>query len=86
MVHLTVSGKKELRELCRRLRSAKTIAYDTEFISEGRYQPELCLVQIAAEGLLALVDPLSVPDLSPLWELFCDGKREIVVHACRSEM
>jgi len=86
MVHLTVSSKKELRELCRRLKSAEAIAYDTEFISEGRYQPELCLVQINAHGLLALIDPFAVPDLTPLWELFCDGKREIIVHACRSEM
>ena len=86
MAHLTVSNSKDLRELCRRLKSAQTIAYDTEFISEGRYQPELCLVQIAADGLLALVDPISIPDLTPLWKLFCDGKREIIVHACRSEM
>ena len=86
MAHLTVSSTKELRGLCRQLRSAETIAYDTEFISEGRYQPELCLIQIAANGLLALVDPVDIPDLSPLWELFCDGKREIIVHACRSEM
>ena len=86
MAHLTVSSTKELRGLCRQLRSAETVAYDTEFISEGRYQPELCLIQIAANGLLALVDPVDIPDLSPLWELFCDGKREIIVHACRSEM
>jgi len=86
MAHLTVSTPKELHDLCRRLQPAETIAYDTEFISEGKYQPELCLVQIAAEGLLALIDPLSVPNLTPLWKLFCDGKREIIVHACRSEM
>ena len=86
MAHITVSTPKELRDLCRRLQAAETIAYDTEFISEGKYQPELCLVQIAAGELLALVDPLAIPDLTPLWKLFCDGKREIIVHACRSEM
>ena len=86
MAHLTVATPKALRDLCRRLQSAKWIAYDTEFIGEGKYQPELCLIQIAAEGLLALVDPLSIPDLTPLWELFCDDHREIIVHACRSEM
>jgi len=86
MAHVTVSTPEELHDLCSRLQAAETIAYDTEFISEGNYQPELCLVQIAAEGILALVDPLSLPDLSPLWQLFCDGRREIIVHACRSEM
>ena len=86
MAHLTVASTKELRSLCRQLKSAEMIAYDTEFISEGRYQPELCLIQIAAGELLAIVDPFSISDLTPLWELFCDGKREIIVHACRSEM
>jgi ribonuclease D len=86
MPHFTVSTPAELHELCSRLRTAETIAYDTEFISEGRYEPELCLVQIAADGILALVDPFSIPDLTPLWKLFCDGKREMIVHACRSEM
>jgi ribonuclease D len=86
MPHLTVSTFDELQELIKRLSDAPVIAYDTEFISEEHYQPELCLVQIAAGGLLALVDPLTMKNLDPLWELFCDGKREIVVHACRSEM
>ncbi|MDR0521280.1 MAG: HRDC domain-containing protein [Planctomycetaceae bacterium] len=86
MPHLTVSTSGELHDLCRRLQHADTIAYDTEFISEGRYEPKLCLVQIAADDLLALVDPMTISDLTPLWKLFCDGKREMIVHACRSEM
>jgi ribonuclease D len=86
MTHLTISTAKELRNLCSQLQSAETIAYDTEFISEGKYQPELCLVQVASEGLLALVDPMSVADLTPLWKVFCEGQAEIIVHACRSEM
>ncbi|MDR3234640.1 MAG: HRDC domain-containing protein [Planctomycetaceae bacterium] len=81
-----VTNSKELLDLCRKLEPAKAIGYDTEFISEGRYLPELCLIQIAAEEILALIDPLAVRDLTLLWELFCDGKREMLVHACRSEM
>ncbi|MDR3182345.1 MAG: HRDC domain-containing protein [Planctomycetaceae bacterium] len=86
MPYLTVATPAELDSLCRKLDSAQMVGYDTEFISEGRYLSELCLVQIAAGNTLALVDPLAVNDLTPLWELFCDGKREIIVHACRSEM
>ena len=86
MPHFTITNTVELQDLLDRLQEAPVIAYDTEFISENRYFPQLCLVQIAAGNLLALVDPLSVGNLDPLWELFCDGRREIVVHACRSEM
>lgn len=86
MSYILVSQQSEFQELLRRLRDVPVIAYDTEFISEGRYQPQLCLVQIAAGDVLALIDPLAVQDLEPLWELFCDGRREILVHACRSEM
>ena len=86
MPHLTITKAVELQSLLDRLQDAPVIAFDTEFISENRYYPQLCLVQIAAGQLLALIDPLSVGNLASLWELFCDGRREIVVHACRSEM
>ncbi len=86
MPHLTVTNTEELQSLIDRLHDAPVIAFDTEFISENNYRPKLCLVQIAAGNTHALVDPLSSGDLAPLWELFCDGRREIVVHACRSEM
>ncbi len=86
MSHLTITNAAELTNLIRHLEHAPVIAYDTEFISEGRYRPQLCLVQLAANGTLAIVDPIAIGNLDPLWNLFCDGKREIVVHACRSEL
>ena len=86
MDYFSATHPKEFQELLRRLRDASIIAYDTEFISEGRYQPQLCLVQIATEKELALIDPLSVGALEPFWEILCEPERQVVVHACRSEM
>ncbi len=86
MDHLTIDNSNSLAELVCKLDEAPTIAYDTEFISEGRYQPQLCLIQLAADGLLALVDPLTIENLEPLWNLLCDGRRTVIVHACRSEL
>ena len=86
MAHLMIDNTKALGEFLRRVDEAPTLAYDTEFISEGRYRPQLCLVQLATTEILALVDPISVGSLEPLWEMLCDGRREIVVHACRSEL
>ncbi len=86
MSHKFITKVSEFQDLLRRLEDAPVIGYDTEFISEGRYTPQLCLIQIAAGDGLYLIDPLAVDELGPLWELFCDDRHEIVVHACRSEM
>lgn len=86
MPHHFIAKTSDFQKLLRRLEDAPVIGYDTEFISEGRYVPQLCLVQIAAGDQLYLVDPLAVDNLVPLWELFCDERREVIVHACRSEM
>jgi len=62
------------------------VGFDTEFISEGRYQSQLCLVQVAYDQGLAIIDPTTVSDLKPFWSLLCDGRREVIVHAGRSEL
>lgn len=86
MSHVLITRTSELQDLVRRLKEIPVIAYDTEFISEGRYSPQLCLVQVAAGAELVLIDPLAIDSLDPFWELLCDGRREVLVHACRSEM
>ena len=50
--HITTD--QQLREFCGQLAEADIIAFDTEFVSEDTYQPELCLVQVAARGKLAM--------------------------------
>ncbi|MDR2704547.1 MAG: HRDC domain-containing protein [Planctomycetaceae bacterium] len=86
MSHHYISTATELHNLLCQLQDSPVIAYDTEFISENRYYPQLCLVQIAAGDIQALIDPFSVGNLDAFWELLCDERHEIVVHACRSEM
>jgi len=86
MSHTLIDNATALSEFLRRVDAAPRIAFDTEFISEGRYQPQLCLIQLAADGVLALIDPISVGSLEPFWDFLCDGRREVVVHACRSEL
>ncbi len=62
-------------------RDAGAIAYDTEFIGESSYHPRLCLVQLATSSDLALVDPLTVEDLTPLWRMIADPQVLTLVHA-----
>jgi ribonuclease D len=56
-------------------------AIDTEFVWERTYAPALCLVQVATEGRVAIVDPLRGAPLEPLAELIGDSSIEKVMHA-----
>jgi ribonuclease D len=72
--------------LIRHIGDSPWIALDTEFIAEKKYQSQLCLIQIAAEGVLAIIDPQTLENLTPFWEFLCNSEHEVLVHACRSEM
>jgi ribonuclease D len=72
--------------LCRRLRGEDKIGFDTEFVSEDTYRPDLCLVQVATAHELALVDALELRDLSPLWRTIASGSHVSIVHAGREEL
>ena len=61
-----IATEQELIDFCQSISSASTLAFDTEFVSEDRYLPELCLVQVAAAEHLAVIDPLAIKDLTPV--------------------
>lgn len=71
-----------LERLVEQLRAGGRFGFDTEFMREGRYRPQLCLLQVAAaDGTLALVDPLEGLKLGPFVDLLRDPAVEKVVHA-----
>lgn len=74
-----------LRQFCTAIADAPCIAYDTEFISEDRYRPELCLVQVAAGEHLAILDPLALEQMDVFWTQVASGGHVTVVHAGREE-
>lgn len=80
-----ISSGSELRDFCDDIRDAPSIFYDTEFVSEDTYRPELCLVQVAAKGRIAVIDPYTVGDVNPFWQLITSGEHQTVVHAGREE-
>jgi ribonuclease D len=81
-----ISTERQLLELCERLADAPFICFDTEFVSEDSYRPDLCLLQVAAGDVLAVVDTKAVADPTPFWNLLVERKRQSVVHAAREEM
>lgn len=85
MTELVITKQPHLLALCERLRAARRIAFDTEFVSEHTYRPQLCLVQVATEREAVCVDPLAELDLTPLWDVLTAPEHEVVVHAARQE-
>jgi ribonuclease D len=82
---MMITDREGLEGLAQRLLQAPAIALDTEFLRERTYRAELCLLQIAdAQGALC-VDPLLVPDLSPLHAAL-SGVSVKVLHACRQDI
>lgn len=76
---------QQLRTYCDELSSATTIAFDSEFVSEDTYRPDLCLLQVSALGQLAVIDAHTVEDLTPFWQRLASAGHETVVHAGREE-
>jgi len=81
-----IDDHRQLIRFCDEIAAASCIAFDTEFVSEDSYRPELCLIQVAAAEHLAVIDPLSIRDLGPFWELVPDPRRQMIVHAGRHEL
>jgi ribonuclease D len=81
-----ITTDEQLRHYCHTLAHATTVAFDTEFVSEHTYRPVLCLVQIAADDKLAVIDPMGISDMNPFWEAICKPGHETIVHAGRGEM
>ena len=82
-IHPLVTDTATLAALCERLTHAPFVAFDTEFMRENTFWPELCLVQVASEEEAAAIDPLaSGLDLRPLLELLVNNEDVLkVVHA-----
>lgn len=77
----------DLEAAIKDLSASEFITIDTEFIRETTFWPELCLVQMAAPGITAMVDPLAEDiDLSPLWTLMANEHVTKVFHAARQDI
>ena len=76
-----------LAAACERLSRHPFVTVDTEFLRETTYYPKLCLIQMASEEDVVLVDPLA-PDLSldPFFALMANEAVVKVFHAARQDV
>jgi ribonuclease D len=82
-----VTSTESLSALCRQLARHSFVTVDTEFMRETTFWPKLCLVQLAATGLEAIVDPQAKGiDLAPFFELMANKQVVKVFHAARQDI
>jgi ribonuclease D len=81
-----VTEPEDLIPCCEYLAQCPVFGFDTEFVGEDTYHPHLCLVQVATEDRLILIDPLTVGPIDAFWKLVTDPKHEVIVHAGREEV
>ncbi len=85
MEYESINSFDALKDYCAQIEQADVIAFDTEFVSEDRYRPELCLVQVAVNGKLAIIDPYKMEHTDPFWDLLSTPGRTVLAHAAREE-
>jgi ribonuclease D len=80
-----ITRQRDLDDLCERMEAADILGFDTEFVSEDTFHPELCLIQVVTPRELAVVDPQTV-DVGGFWKVVAQGEHTTVVHAGREEL
>jgi len=82
-----ITTTEALNALCQRMHAETFVTVDTEFMRERTYWPELCLVQIAGEHEVAVIDAQAEGiDLAALGVLFADRAVMKVFHAARQDI
>lgn len=82
-----ITTQKELETVLAAFEKSDFVTVDTEFIRETTFWPILCLIQMAAPGVTALIDPLSPDiDLTPFFKLMANEAVVKVFHAARQDI
>ena len=80
-----VTRQADLEAYCRNWRRLGRLAFDTEFIRDETYESALCLIQVAADGQVVLIDPTAPIDLASFWDLVTDPTVTTIVHAGKED-
>lgn len=81
-----IDNDAALQTLCEGLADVERVAIDTEFVRDRTYYPSLCLMQLASDHGLSLVDPLADLDLAPLFAALARPGLVKILHAARQDL
>jgi ribonuclease D len=82
-----IRDPESIQEIAQRLQSEALIAFDTEFLRERTFYPQLGLLQLADKKDAWLIDPLavSVEDMRPLLEVLTNPDVLKVAHSAEQD-
>lgn len=94
MEELRPASSPEIEQAAASAKRSGRLGIDTEFISEGRYRPLLCLVQVVVDDPqrqgcvdIVLIDTLAdAAPVAPIAELLADPSVEVIFHAGRQDV
>jgi len=86
MTPILIESSGAMDALISELENEKIIAVDTEFFRETTYYPQLALVQIATDSIVACIDPLAFDARPALQKILLDKNLIKIFHSCSQDM
>lgn len=81
-----IAYQDDFLELCEHIRACGIVSFDSEFISDTGYRPQLGLLQFATPEQCVAVDPIAIPSLSAWWDIMADDCTTVIVHGGQAEI
>jgi ribonuclease D len=81
-----IDDAESLSLICNQLDDSIWLAIDTEFERVSTYYPELCLVQISNGIDTFVIDPLTINNLEPLFNLLYQESITKVLHSAHQDL
>lgn len=81
-----VADGRGLAEVSAAVGRSDLVALDTEFVRERTYYPELCLVQVATDDLVACIDMLAPIDFESFYTALHRDDCTWVLHSARQDL
>ncbi len=81
-----IDTDEELNRFIDRAKRSDILAIDTEFIREKSYYPQLCLLQMATDSEIVVIDPIAIGDLGRVGELLADETMMKLFHAGKQDI
>ncbi|EAU56159.1 ribonuclease D [Mariprofundus ferrooxydans] len=81
-----INTPDQLRQAAATMAECQVLCVDTEFHRESTFYPEFALLQIYGNGQCWVIDPITIKDLAPVWDIMLNPAILKVFHAARQDI
>lgn len=81
-----VDTPRQLEALCRVIQNSPYLALDTEFFRQRTYYPQLCLIQVATDDVVACVDPQALDGLGDFLDIIYQPEVVKIFHSAYQDL